>query len=655
MRLKRNYALAGALCGGIVSMLVGLFSPYVYLSEAVIQLEIFRSNLSNLPITPMMKPEYELNTVLNKNILLIYSSAVIGKTADELSDSDIDYKLAFPLRFSLSDIKGRLHLVSSRLAGKEEIRSTKPGKEILTSLIRDHLTVTPSLETRTLKFSYEAGSPETARLICDKIIGHFTQATVEYDQSELKKQERYLDSTIEFQKKNIQTIEEQLQVIFQKHPHLASYREGDNRGAAILANSFSRRMDQIDGIEQEFEANQRFIKAIDRGLASKYQSGDVDLEVRSKLVNEISELEFKRLQYTKMTGYSDNHPEVRQILSRLKTLKALLQTLNDSSGAKGGIRDTKTLLQKKMELVQRNRQIQIQRDLLKASLAGEEQAIKKTLSLDFQVNALLRNLNIYLRNINELASNLQKVRMYMAGGTSTASVLLPASFSPFATNISVKKRVFFGCIVGAIFVLAFIYLIDLLNPRLLCLADLEGLGVRNFGLLQANENSIKRMASCIMSLGAQQAKGPKDKGRVVLLVTVPPSQIDVSSWYEKIAVILKEHNCSVGLLISDTQRDPTARQETRLINGIETVWLHPNEIAFSFSRMIEHMKSRLEWVFVVVPTIKNIPAESIIRESAEHIIYITELGHSEINHINWIKHSELTSKNATHNAFVFDS
>lgn len=692
MRFHYKWLFVGAVVSSFFAVIIGLMTPEVYRSQAVIQIDVGKRI-----VTPVLQMDVESDIALSHVMMLISSNTVLEKVAQEIIDENLDQDLAFPNRFKIADLGERFNFLMRRLNSNHSSQTARSNQsrdvQEVTARVGQQLSVGKDPTTRLIKIIYAAATPHLAQTICKMIVEHFMVVSLEEDRQELLRQEKYLTTSIKDQMVTIDTLETELRKIVGKNPEMASFREG--QGISTIANNYLSRQGRLSDLEQDLKTNEHLLVKIKKSLKNEDLSSIyVEQEVKSKIFNELTELEFKKLEYTKVHQYPDSHPSVKAINDRIEVLKNLHAKMEVSSmevssqnkapniaGTTSPIlasiesdltsnaidpHEVKDLLQKAPDLKMKTEQLRIERDLMYKELANHEGKVKKGLDIEFQINALKRELDTHISLMTDLRRLLEKIRVEIAGIVPSTSLASSPSFPVIPTTLSISRKALFSIFVGIVFVLSILFLIDLMNPKLLIFDDLKALNVGHFGMFKRNQkDAIVQFAAYMMSIkrkkeysttpmklkDSQSSNFPKVKfddaaeryinsftardeptkgrGSVILLSSVS-IQFNIKGWVYEVAKILRDTSETVGILIVDELPGESCRQKTIISNDIETTWLHPDEIAFSYDQIVKNMKQSFDWVFVIASKIYNTPGETFVIHSADHVLYLTKFGESEL-------------------------
>lgn len=685
--VKKRYrliVLGGFVCSAF-AFFIGLLTPYLYRSEAIVEIPFYvRMNENRY---------YQESNDVFKAASLIRSPRNLIRVAQELiSDQRHSPEFAVPHSFSAFDFGMRFRVLGESLRLREpEEQQPNPipldtSPKTLASLLKAHISVQPDSVLRTLRITYEAGASEAAQDICTKIVEGFISLTRTIELQELKRQEGYLEKSIEQQLTYITEVEKKMQRLVERYPQLSAAR-GKETGTSLVAQKYLSKKDMLNKLDYELESNTRLLTDIRSNLVGqKDVVHKITTDVTGRIVDEISELEFKRLQLMRISGYNEKHPRMQELNERLRTLKQILikneggdfeQVVKEGLAENGPVdpdteevapeeettdkkptprkiaerspdrQNFKSLYRKKAELTEKNRRLEIQRNALRQELKSERDTFRKVVDVNFKFDSLSRELRANTAIANELFRDLQKTRLVIAGTPSQVTVLSPPTQPLYSSNISVKRRTFFGFFVGGLTILTFLLLMDFFFPILITPSDPEALGLRSFGLFDKSETeTFPQVAGCLESL--------RGIGRRRLAVGFSP-HCEFSEFPEilgNIASSLKE----MGQKVTIVAVEGTVPYSQDLKQyGIPVEQLSYTAALARLPEVIREARKESDWVLVTVPPNENIAIEPFLAPSISHLFFVMRLGQSNLISVEGAKRRLQGQPNLQKLALVFDA
>ncbi len=654
-RFRLRFIVITALISSFGSAVVGLLAPYHYTSTATIQVET-KQKQSQMSFG-------DEGVEFHKAALLIESPQILTKVAEKLVSKPLDTRYYFPRAISAFDFPARVSLLLRHM-GYQPPATSQSGHsyftaEVVTSLLAQHVQVTPDYRIHTIAISYEAGSPDVARTICSLIVDAFVELSNAMEKDELRRQEKYLLDSIDRQLASIRHLEQSMQAIVEEHPSMTSAQREQGRGATLAAQRLLDKKERLAKIEQELGSNGRVLAAIEHDLTSANTlKADITSDVSSKLIEEISTLEFRRLQSIKVTGYPENHPSVVSITRRINDLKRALGNLDrgrvpaSRSGSGNQTLDIKNLYAQAGDLRAKSRVLVAERDLLLKEMAGEGALFKEAVKINFRFDSLVRELTSDSAVTNELYRELQRIRITLAGATPTSAVLSPANFNPHAVNLSVRRRTIFGLFVGIAFAMSLLILYEIVRPTLLQADDLEYIKLSHMGTFTNSPRSLSQLGYCIRSL--EPPEGKKEGGPQVISFLPFASSLDVSEFVAGMAGALSDKGAKVGaVLILDPDAPTTAEQESLWADAsIGVQPLSRDEVPFFLVPTVEDLKKKWDFILIVEAKQGTVPIETYLARCSDHFIYVTQVGDTDLTSVDRVRHLPQLPSTVRHHSII---
>lgn len=655
-RFRMRFIVLTALISGCGSAVVGLMAPYLYTSSATVQIDVGK--------TQKRSASYIDDSVeFHKAALLIQSPQILSQVAAKLVARPLDIRYYFPRSLSAFDMSARLSLMLRHMGYRPPPvqGGLRLDQDVVTSLLATHIQVSPDYRIHTILVSYEAGSPDIAREICAEIIAEFVDLSNSIEKEELRRQEKYLLESIDRQLGSIRRIEQGMEGIVEAHPSMTSAQREQGRGATLAAQRLLDKRDRLQNIEQEIHSNERILTNIRNDLArANTLRTTVQGDVTAKVVEEISQLEFRRIQSIKVTGYPENHPAVLNLTRRINDLKQILTNLSRDGrqlAAKGqgpaeGT-DVKSLYSQAGDFRAKNRSLVAERDALVKDLGREDELFRKAVKVNFRFDALVRELNSDLTVTNELYRELQKTRIALAGSTPAVSMISPASFNPHAINLSINRRTVFGLFVGIAFAMSLLILLEIIRPTLLLPEDLEHVKLSHLGTFGLTPRALSQVAYCVRSL--ERAPGKPPGNQVVTFLSFATG-FDVSEFIAGVASALAERGARVGaVLIVDPDAPATAEQESLwAASNVAVTWISRDEVPFFLAPTVEELKKKWDWVLVVDTNRGVVPMEAYFARCSDHFLYLTQVGDTDLTSVDRVRHLPQLPAHIHHHSVIVD-
>lgn len=660
IKFKRRVLAVASVGAAFFAFLFGLVTPYFFRSEAIIQ--VLPSRVPSAYEAMMGNETAEL---YNASVLL-QSPLVLERVVTNLKEVDANFYALFPKALSLLNFRHRLQLIRKRIWDDhpallfETVLSpiAKADNTIAMSALSRHVRVETDTTLRTLKVTCESATPFLAKLMCENVIQGFLEYTASREKKELQKQEQFFNTVIQKQMENVHRIEDQMREIVEKTPEMTPGADSFSRGAATIAKSVIEKKELLARLQQELEMNRTLLSQIQRDVATqKPNSEEISADVASKITDEINDLELKRLQYTKVSDYDENHPEILAIRQRVVRLRRTLAAMNRSgrglSSEDDGSRNLKKMMESSTDLKEKNRKLKAEFDSLSKQLDEQKTALRKTLKTNFLFDSLSRELTANINIIVDLYRELQKTRISIRGLAPSTSVVSPASFSMLPASFSVAKRTLFGLFVGFALMTTILLLLDLLDPRALEESDLVALRVSSFGLFNRKKEELMRIVYCLLSLklNSDETRDSPSGGQVITFFgrTVGLSSDD---WVLRIAEKITERGHKVALIVvrDDTEEAP---QPFVIPKGVDVKQVSAAEMPLTLPKVAVQLKAQAEFVLIVAPPRVLHPSEEFLGRVSDHFVYGVELGVSSLNIMKGLRDAVQKNEKLAHHGLVF--
>lgn len=624
VRLKRRQLLYGALAAASLSLFLGLLSPYIYRSEGSIQIAAGK--------TPDIM-NYDNGDVLRAGNVVSSPRVLVRVAQTLLQKKKVASKLVVPHSIAIFDLEERLRIFAKGLFGNRIPAGEKEGADspdILAGLMERHLRVTPDPSYRVLHVSYEGGTPEIAQEIAQSVIETAVDVIGSMEQQELQQQKVYLEKAISQQLSTIKETEEKMRVIVESYPQI-SIGQGDLRGAPLMAQRLIEKKELVRKLDGELKANGRFIETVRTLLRSSPDQKEVAPEVGAKLAEELAELEYKKVQYTQVSGYPETHPEVEKIKNRIAMLKKLLVGSKDDQRTLAALSESSinALMKQRQELAEKNHKLASERELASLSVREQETLFREMVKIAFDFESLSRSLTASVSVASDLYRDLQKTHIMMAGASGKAAILTPASLSVHSANLSVRKRVVFGFAVGACIALTLLLLIDLVTPKLIVETDLDALNVEKLGAFPLEPRTYARVASWL--LARREKLGAGEKKLPGLALAVQPAATGLS-WRTITREIMRSLvSRGVSVAVVDTDEENAAISGDWDGTGCHRQLIALDDVAQKLPHMVEVLAGSFDFVFLVIPeNTHGMPFSEIFAEHAHGTLYLTRLGDTHL-------------------------
>lgn len=656
IRCRFRLVLAGGVLSALGALLLGLMTPYLFPSEATVQFA--RSSK-----TVGAGDEGDVYRIVN----LARSTKVLGKVAVALAkDPNLELQVVAPQSLSTLDVGYRFGLLSASLTGAKPPPSNRvPASvppDILEGFLDRNLRLVPNTASRTLRLIYEAGDPEVARRVCREISEAYVVASTESEKDDITLQENYFDSSIKLQLESIKQTEAKMREIVEHYPEIGALKD-DQRGTGSLARKFSDKREMLRRLESELQANTSILDSIRKELSpGALLKGRFSADLGDRLEEEIGELELKLLQYTRFGGYGEDHPEVKAINERIAILTRIFNAqtvakdrevagLNEVAG--DGL-SLKELMKQRLELRERNRRLAVEHDFLKREIAEQSSSFKEVVRVNFEFEALARELNSNVAVTNELYKELQRTRLMKAALAPSVKLIVPANLQVHPVNTSVRKRTIFSFFIGVTLVMSMLLLLDLVSPVLLSLEDLALIGAKHFGKFRIGDRSFAQIAHCLVSLGASSAKPGMKAGKVAVFWQLA-NRLNFETLKAELLDQLSKYGYRVGIIHVGDGLQSSDVDETEAVKGksVPTVRLAAESVPSKFAPLVEVMRSRWDWVFVISSIEPGSPTEMFLAKNTDYFFYISEVGESELKPMKRLMEVPGTSPQLQHYVLPF--
>ncbi len=634
---------SAALCS-FVSFTFGSLTPYIFRSEAILMLP--------QPKTFDQMQMQDSTDVLRMASLFRSPKVLVPVAKKQIEKLGARANVLVPLAWSWFDIKQRLAIFRSKILGipnnpdTPQMDTTDP--EIFASLMVRQINAEPDGVMRTVKVVYEAADSAQAQNTCEILVDEFLKVITAMEQEETQRQENYLLGAIQQQLTEIKDTEAKMRAIVERYPELSS-AGGEKSG--VLANKLLEKQEMLKRLQSEFDSNRKFLEGIQGDLGELNQTRDLSSkmsnELSSKVAEEISDLQFRKLQYTQVSGYAETHPEIMRIQTRIDTLRKVLA---NPGGSRMSSSTLKNLYQKKNQLSERNKTLGAEKEMVNNEIEKEESKFKELVKRNFDLDSLMRNLQVNVSITGELYRELQKTRLVMAGAKGKATILSPATLSVHASNISVKKRAVFGFVIGVAVAFSLLILFDFFSPILLHEDDLSSFKERIFGPFRSTQRGKHQLYAWFSSLRLEKARRHE-----IAPVKIRFGLLGFSSatrtWEPFVLDSLKEmknRGEKVGVIVI---RDPEAWEERFAWNlGDEHAEeLIIDDVPNQLELRVAEIEARVDYTFIILPeNTTGIPIEPYIDDLTDHTLIVSQVGLSSLKNVRKISLSIEKSTRKSH-------
>lgn len=627
LKRRPRFLTATVVLSTLLAAGLGLLSPYVYTSTSVVQYQPKATSGQNL--------FHDDSGAFHKALMLLQSSLVLTMVAKTLEKEPLDLFAYFPKTIPILDFRTRFELVARHLGPRVSDESSRRVQQVpqnvVVSLLSRHLRVGADANVQTMSVTYEAGDPETAQKVCNLITAAFVELDLAQQKEELKRQEQYIEDALARQVEMIRSAEKDMRVLVQDHPSMAV--AGD-RGYSVspAAQRYVKKQERLEAIEGELDANHKHLLSLTKELggANSLQN-EISGNIVSKVTEELSDLEFRRLNSVKFGGYTPDHPSIYNLDKRIKELKDVLANLggNRTTTTKGPSRgDTRAMFQQVSGLKEKNRALRAEKEVLIRSLTEEDARFRKAVQVNFEFDSIGRNLSSSQAIMNEMYRDLQKVRLTLSGITSSATVVSPGSYHPHSTSLSIQRRIFFSTFVNLVMVISLLILWEIFRPTLLVADDLRALRLAHLGQFKWAERGLAELSSILRDLG--EGKGGADDHQKKVLSLLPFTRtLKVAPFVRDLAESAHRDNCRVAVVFIDVAENPAdVTSETVTIERI------PREDALLvLRRRVQDLKQRHEFVIIAETAPLTEPIEALLGQVSDHFVYLTQHGVTELSPI----------------------
>jgi uncharacterized protein involved in exopolysaccharide biosynthesis len=652
--VKRRFlfVLASGTLVVLGACLIGLSSPYLYRSQAVIQLKP-NAKIGEVDFDDVLAVQKAVNLVRSPEVLTAVATDVAQKLPTRIA-------WAVPQSISTLDLKERRrNLVANlpqlgRFAPEREVaQSTDIDSDILATLLDQNLKVEPEINIRAVRIFYEGGHPEVTKMIATKISEEFIRHLTDRERKDLNAKAELLEKAIQEQLGSVRQSEEEMKKMMFRHPFLAA---SDSRGTLTMGQKFVEKQESIRRLDSEYETNRRTLGQIRNDLSGRSEAtSKINEQIKSKLIRDISELEFKIVQYTKISDYPEDHPEVQSLRNKLASLKYTLkrhqqEELNAKDDSGSPVQD---LISKKTSLRERNQKITSEKEVLNRELAQQSSNFKEVASVSFAYESLVREFNMKVALINELYVDLQRTRLAAATVSTKADILSPATLPVHSSSVSLPKRLVFALPVGFALAISLLLLLELMNPTLLSTSDFAQMGVNYFGRCKLRGADFSRMAAYMLSLEQEQQRETKRSGHGIVVALHPASiTFDFNRYVSRLIKELHRHGKNVGLIIIS---DPMESVHPHLASSVaELVEMSTDRVGLDLDREVANLAGSCDIVFLISHTDSLSPSQLFISRSADYFVYVTELGKTQLKTLDSIKSPCKDLEKPKHYALMVD-
>ncbi|MCX6109642.1 MAG: hypothetical protein NTZ90_08590 [Proteobacteria bacterium] len=662
--------LVSALIGAGAGTVAGLTAPTLFQAESTIKIEPPKRSrsVSNAATAFLDSSQSDAGVALRNAVMLAMSKDVLeGAVQTLIKTESFDYEAAFPRSIHITDLKIKMRLMAKRLGARRGVpHKLDPDtldKESLVGLIRSQIRVSADNEAQIMRINTEASTAELAQRMCSILTNEFINTSLQRDKRELTKEEEYLESTLKLQKSEIEAVETKMRDIRKQHPEIIGAGDGLRSLFALRHQELSQEAARID---QEIKVGEHLRQLDLKRLGSIDYHTELENEaMRKRVEKELGDLEFRRTEYTRVLNYPKTHPDIIALDQRSSKLRALLQpspgkgtVLRSSEGSGHPLveqrRGVEQMLQFMVTSNDKLRTLRAQQEQIGQALEKNTENLKKGMPIESEIASLARELTAHLEVSTELRRHLEEVKIQLVGFSGSATLLASPILPVVPTSLSTPKRLVFGLVVGIAFAVSALFLLDLINPRLRLIDDLEAMHISHFGVFRFHQDSVHDFTSCLLTLQSpsESQLGAHALGQVVLFCTVS-SPLHVDAWLGEVARLLAQAECHAGVLvIHDTQGSSICR-ETSIIDGIETTRLLASEVPFAYDQIIADMRRKFRWVLVLSPQVDQGPVTVFMSRSAQHIFFITHLGKSELRILESYQKSLTSPDTARQHALIF--
>jgi uncharacterized protein involved in exopolysaccharide biosynthesis len=634
----------------VIAAIVGLVSPYLYTSTSVVQYQ---------NKTAGQMAFRDDGVAFHKATMLVSSLSVLTEVAKTLAKEPLDPYYYFPKTIPLLDFRtrGKLLLRHLRLQdpAPETAMLTKLPLNVLTSLLGRHLKVQADPSLMTISVTYEAGDPEIAQRICDLVSQAFIALNLEQEKDELKRQENYIEDAIADQLSMIKAAEKDLQLIVEDHPSMATTENGDKGGGlSPAAQRYVKKQERLEKIEDELVSNQKLLASIESDLGgSNTVQSEISGNIAAKVTEELSDLEFRRLNSVKFGGYTEDHPSIWSLDKRIQELKQVLANLGNGRGtaskrARQG--DIRGLYQQATSLREKNRALKAEKEVLLKSLVEEDSRFRRAVKVNFEFDSIGRNLSSSQAIMNELYRDLQKIRLALSGFSASATVVAPASFSPHSTNLSIQKRIFFAAFVNLALIFSLLLLYEIFRPTLLVVDDLRALRLSHLGQFKLYGRGLQELATCLWSLGDRHAtlSSEKRQKRVISLLNFSPGT-EFESFAKGLAEAATKDAARVALVLLGEKNGPDEPSGALTVRPMDRA-----DALLQLRKAVSELRPSHDLVLIAETGDLTEPVEALLAQLSEYFLYLTEFGKTDLTPVAHVRQLPELSRSVRHYSAVLE-
>jgi len=611
----------------------------------------------------LQSPLSDNNVVFHKVTMLVTSSQVLNEVAKTLATQPLDPYYYFPKTIPVLDFRTRVKLLLRHLGLQKPVENWNPLTRLplnfIAAQLARHLKVSSDNGNMTISLTYEAGDPEIAQRITDLVADTFCALNLELEKEELKRQEKYIEDAIARQMDLIHSAESGLRTIVEDHPSMAVNGDGEKAsGVSPAAQRFVKKQERLEKIDEELVSNQKLLASIEQELGGSSSSqAEISGNIASKVTEELSELEFRRLNSVKFGGYTEDHPSIYKLDKRIHELKEILANLGSKRGTASSVpvtpnTDVRGLFAQATSLREKNRALRAEKEVLNKSLIEEDTRFRQAVKVNFEYDSIGRNLSTSQTILNELYRDLQKTRLTLSGMSASATIVANASFSPHSTNLSIQRRVFFAVFTNLALIFSLLILYEIFRPSLLVADDLRALKLSHLGQFKPTQKGFAELATCLWSLGDTKQSGLSDrpKKRLLSLINFAPTTAH-DAYARDVAEAAATDDQKVALILLEDSDEPTTATSSTV-----TIRRVPKEDALvTLKSVVNELRTEHAMVIIAETGRLSEPVETLIAQLAEHFVYLAEFGRTFLAPISNVRFLPELSRNVRHFSAVIDT
>lgn len=634
----------GAFFGFWIATLVGLLTPIKYSSYTSIKVDPQMNTMMLSKIAGFYDPYEEANSALQDAISYMQSNQVLLPVAEKIAALKPDLDYTFPNHIHSTDLKGQLNLLAKRLSNRytfaakfkrENFISEDDEAITIASLIRDHIQIGADPQTKTLNLECDAGTSYMAKTLCEYVSEEFISVANVKDLEELKKQESYIQQTIDTQTTSMKIIEGKMEELKREHPEAISGFDQQGVGISQATENFLKTKQEFEKIQEGIKTN-RWLTRIYRDIkrSPEFTQQSKATVIAAKLVEEINNLEYQRLTSIKVKGYDPKHPELTKINTRVEKLKmlrdqALAKNFDGSSLAKLSLGPDQ--LNTEIGKLESELQNMLAKEItIKQSLETQRQQMNDSIRIETMMVSLYRDQQAHLEILKDLRKSLEGVRIQIVSATETAYSLSSPTLPLKPSTIPVPKRAVFGSFVGALLMFCFLFGWDVANPKFYINEDLTSLGLKSFGRFKSNQIEMRNFASCLLTLSESGTKSIMafSIGPVRSLTILEEISGHLSVLGKRIAII------DIRFDEQDSIRVSSAKHENVLITSI-----YKDDVPLLFEHQFREALEAYDLVFVSISDHTRIAWLEYISSLVDRRLFFLMEGESEIKMIEHLQTS----------------